>query len=107
MMICDKCDPESIPTRRTMNRKHVVSAIKKTEGRIFTVKFIKRSTGEERVMKCRYGVARDLKGVGPAYSAEEHKLITVYDIEKEGYRAIPIESISYVKIDGVEHTVKG
>lgn len=62
-------------------------------GKFFTVRFIKRTTGEERVMNCRLGVTKHLRGGSKAYSDEEHRLVTVFDIKSEGYRCIPLESI--------------
>lgn len=63
------------------------------------VQFIKRSTGELRHMKCRYGVPSP-KGGEPAYSFKEKKLICVYDVDKNEYRSIPIEGAVRIKING-------
>lgn len=62
-------------------------------GKIFTVRFTKRSTGEDRVMNCRLGVKKHLKGGSKAYDDREHRLITVYDLKSEGYRCIPLEGV--------------
>jgi hypothetical protein len=62
-------------------------------GKFFTVKFLKRSTGEERVMNCRLNVQKHLRGGDKAFNDEEHRLLTVYDVKAEGYRCIPLESL--------------
>ena len=62
-------------------------------GKFFTVKFIKRTTGEERVMNCRLGVTKHLKGGNKAYNDAEHRLLTVFDMKSQGYRCIPLESL--------------
>ena len=68
------------------------------QGHFFTVKFYKRSTGELRTMNCRMGVTRHLKGGSKAYDASAHQLITVYDIQKKGYRSIALEGV--VSVNG-------
>ena len=68
-------------------------------GKFFSVRFIKRTTGEPRFMNCRLGVKKHLKGGDKPYSDREHKLVTVYDLKAEGYRSIPLESV--FEINGV------
>jgi hypothetical protein len=95
---------------------------------IFTVVFIKRTTGEERTMTCRQGVKKYIKSSaikGPVpYDPSEHNLVWVFDLglfreqtnpemseeEKEEigqgcYRSINLEQIISIKIDGKEYTV--
>lgn len=84
-----------------MKVSQVVKFIKETEGKIFSIRFIKRSTGELRAMVCRTGVKKHLKGGESAYDPKEHDLIVVYDMQKNGYRSIPKEGIIEVLIDGV------
>lgn len=62
-------------------------------GKFFTVKFIKRSNGDERVMNCRLGVTKHLKGGAKAYDDSVHRLLTVFDVKSQGYRCIPLESL--------------
>jgi len=59
-----------------------------------TVKFIKKD-GSLRVMNCRLGVTKHLKGGCSTLNPD--KFITVYDLKSEGYRAIDKESILDVK----------
>ena len=75
-------------------------------GHFFTVRFIKRTTGEERVMRCRFGVTKALKGGEPAYDREAKALCCVYDIDKQAYRSIPWEGIREIKADGETLVVK-
>jgi hypothetical protein len=63
-------------------------------GKIFTVTFIKRTTGEARTMNCRMGVTKHLKGGSKPYNDKDHGLITVWDLQAKGYRCIPLESIT-------------
>lgn len=70
------------------------------DGHIFSVDFIKRTTGEQRHMLCRIGVKSHLKGGTKKFSDTEKNLLTVFDVQKNGYRSIPLENIIRVKING-------
>jgi hypothetical protein len=75
-------------------------------GKIAKVRFIKRTTGLERVMICRMGVHKGLSGdPNPRYDPADHGLVTVYDMQVGGYRNIPVDSILEVK-SGKEHYVQ-
>lgn len=71
-----------------------------TEGKIFSVVFTKRSNGETREMNCRKGVTKYLKGLGASYNPSEHNLLTVYDLDKEGYRCIPVDGVTKLTCKG-------
>ena len=79
--------------------------IDKVKGEFFTVTFLKRSTGEERIMNCRKNVKKYLAGGERSYEFEEKNLIPVFDVQKMGYRCIPIENILKIKADGEEYQV--
>ena len=80
----------------------VLSAIKNSDGKIFSVTFVKRTTGEIRAMTCRLGVTKHLKGGDKAYDPKDYDLVTVFDMQKQGYRSIPIDAILDLKIKGEE-----
>ena len=71
-----------------------------SDGKIFSVEFIKRTTGELRRMTCRIGVKKHLKGGEKAYSAAQKRLLTVFDMDAKGYRSIPLEGIQSVSVGG-------
>lgn len=87
----------------------VLKFIKETNGRFFSIKFEKRTTGEIREMLCRTGVTSHLVAVPSkeGLNFKKHNLIPVFDVKKEEYRSIPIEGITEIKIEGtwekVEH----
>jgi len=84
------------------------------EHHIFWVKFIKRSTGEERVMLCRRAVKKYVKGVelDRAQTDAEIGCLTVFDMDvaktlpederNKAYRRISLENILAVRMDGEE-----
>ncbi len=81
---------------RNMTSLQMVEGAK--NGRIFTVEFIKRTTGELRKMTCRRGVRKGVKGVGMSYDPLSKGLLTVYDVEKEAYRMINLRDLVSLKM---------
>lgn len=65
-----------------------------TNGKIVTVTFTKKD-GSIRVMNCRLGVTKHLKG-GES-TLNPNKYITVYDLQSKGYRAISKDQILDIK----------
>lgn len=65
-----------------------------TNGKIVTVTFTKKD-GSIRVMNCRLGVTKHLKG--GASTLDPEKYITVYDLQSQGYRAIAKDQILAIK----------
>lgn len=83
-----------------MTRNQAVERIYSSGGRIFSVEFIKRTTGETRVMICRLGVRSHLKGGAKAYEPSARDLIGVFDMQRNAYRSINVNGITRLKIDG-------
>ena len=82
-----------------------IALIEKSNGKMFSVEFVKRTTGEHRKMVARLGVKKHLAGGDAAYSFTERGLVSVYDVQKKGYRTIPTESISTLTIGGSTYTI--
>lgn len=81
------------------------AVIEGTNGKFFTVEFVKRTTGERRVMTARTGVTKHLKGGVRKYDPAMKGLIGVYDVQSNGYRSIPIDNIVRVTFGGETVTV--
>jgi hypothetical protein len=77
--------------------------LKAAGNEFFTAVFIKRSTGEKRVMNCRLHVKAHLKGGEQPYNAEDHGLLTVFDNAKKDYRNIALESLLSATINHVRY----
>lgn len=84
-----------VPATNRANLKALVQ-----DGQIFAVEFIKRTDGSLRRMVCRLGVKKHLKGGGVAYDTKAHNLLTVFDMEKGGYRSIPVEAVQRLTVHG-------
>lgn len=63
-----------------------------TNGRFFSVSFIKKD-GSERRMVARLGVKKNIKGVGLKFNPSDHNLMVVYDVYKRAYRMINLSTI--------------
>ena len=75
-----------------------------TNGKFFSAVFIKKN-GEKRLMTCRTNVRKYLKGVGLKFKPQDIGLMTVFDIQKGGYRFINLKTLERLKIKGVEYEV--
>jgi len=84
-------------------KKHLWEILQNTNGKIFRVTFTKRSTGETRILVGRLGVTSALKGGTMSYNPTDKGLMTVYDVQKKGYRMIPIEGLQEVRFQGVTY----
>ena len=90
----------------TISRKQAVRMINSIkDGSIFTVEFIKRTTGERRIMNCRKGVTKHLTGGELAFDPKKKALIGVFDMQKRQYRFISTESILTLNADGEQYKV--
>ena len=91
----------------TITMKEAADMLTASDGRIVSVVFVKRTTGETRSMVCRTGVKKHLKGGDAAYSFSANALLSVWDMGVKGYHSIPLDGIVSLKSGGVEYTVKG
>jgi hypothetical protein len=73
---------------------------------IFTVVFIKRSTGELRKMNCRKGVTKYLTGGEIKYNPKDKNLIVVFDMQKKAYRMIALENIRTINMNNSQYEVR-
>jgi len=90
----------------TVTREQAARMVEGYNGsRIFTVTFVKRTNGEIRVMNCRKGVTKHLQGGEAKYSFRDKGLVSVFDMQKQAYRVIALESITAVSFNGVQYKV--
>ena len=89
-----------ITTKKDM--AEIIDSIK--NGQIFTAIFIKKN-GDIRIMNCRKGVAKHVKGGSLAFNPEEKGLIGVYDLQSKGYRFINRKTLQGIKYQGIKYSV--
>lgn len=100
----------------TLTREQLQELVKNIpfdESSVFTVEFVKRTTGELRVMNCRRGVKKHLTGrpnssgtLGLGYNAKSKNLLPVFDMQKREYRMINCETIRCLKYKGIVYNVE-
>jgi hypothetical protein len=73
-------------------------------GRFFTVEFVKRTTGELRVMTCRLGVSKGVTGKGMAFDPASRELLTVWDVKAQGHRMVNLRDLRSLTMDGERFT---
>ena len=66
--------------------------IKASGGKIFTARNIKKD-GTERALNCRLNVTKGVKGVGMRYNPDDYNLITVFDMKKQEFRTLNLETV--------------
>lgn len=90
-------DPEPI----TMDRDSLLSLVR--DGKIFSVTFTKRTTGESRTMQARLGVTRHLSGGQKPYRDRSKNLLTVWSMDADGFRSVPVDTIRALTVRGTRY----
>lgn len=75
------------------------------DGKIFSVKFVKRTDGTVRDMVCRLGVQKGVKGVGHSFDPKAKRLLCVYEMPKDQFRMINLTDLLAAKVEGQEYEV--
>lgn len=70
--------------------------VSRTAGRFFTVCFIKRTDGSERVMHCRTGVT-PLPGPSIIEVTRSKNLLSLWDVRIRQFRYVPLEGILWLR----------
>lgn len=90
----------------TLSRGVVTNILKAQNGKLFSVTFTARGTGEERTIVGRTGVRKDVNGHGMRYSPADRNAITIWDNgnvpnakgeKSEGHKTVRLDTISEVR----------
>jgi len=90
----------------TINRDAVHTFIRNLNGKFFTVEFVKRSTGEVRIMRATTNYESKTVGGLMKYDANAKSLIPVWDMDKKAFRSIPTDAVLRIKALGNTYEVK-
>jgi len=93
--------------RIIISKREAINLIQKTSGYIFKAVFRKRSNGVLRRMICRLGVRKYITGKGMNYNPKDYKLLTVFDMIKQKYRMISLDSLMLLIINKQKYLIKG
>lgn len=69
-------------------------------GKFFTIEFIKRTTGELRVMRATTNYKSYLAGGQPKYDFIEKNTLPVLDLEKQSIRSISLDAVLVIRALG-------
>lgn len=105
----NKLLPEDGSEPEVISKEDAYNKIMNAKSDFFTVEFFKKD-GTLRVMNCRRGIKKHLKGGQLAYDPVAKGLIPVYDMKisngPEGYRMINKDTIVALKIGGKTYKVE-
>ena len=88
----------------TITTTEAVQKMGETNGTVFGVEFIKRSTGEVRNGSYRTGVRKGVTGEGRKFDPAEKGLFGVFDMNN-GFRFISLEGLLSITVGGVRFAV--
>jgi len=89
-----------------MDPKDVEKILDASRGKIVSVTFIKRTTGEERTLVGRIGKNYKPTGTDPLggkAARRKRNLFTIYDMQKGGFRMVSMDSVLSIKAAGKRH----
>jgi hypothetical protein len=69
-------------------------------GHIFKAAFIKKTNNELRIMIFRFGVKKYVKGTGLKFDPLSKGLLPVFDMEKNEYRMLNLNSLMTIQYQG-------
>ena len=84
---------------KVINKIQASVMIEKSNGKFFSVEFIKKN-GERRRMLARKGVKKYATGRGSRYNPIEKTLSCVFDVQKEQYRMVNLNTIRELVMNG-------
>jgi hypothetical protein len=89
---------------KKITKEQAIKVINSLKNDIFTVEFVKKN-GDLRSMNCRLGVTKHLKGGEQAYEPSDYDLVCVFDMKKQAYRSINLNTLKTIKIKGEQYAV--
>lgn len=94
------------PKNPRINEAEIASFLRHpSNAKEFTVEFMKRSTLEVRVMRATTEYEQHLKGGKLNYDTVEKGLLPVWDLDKEAFRSIPLDSVIIIKVRGKTYSI--
>ena len=90
---------------KKVSKNQAKELINSSKGKIFSVSFTKKN-GETREMICRKGVKKHLKGGELMFDPNEKGLAVVFDMKKNAYRMININTLQKLIINKIIYKIK-
>jgi hypothetical protein len=89
---------------KILNKLEAYAKIVTSKGKIFTAEFVKKD-GTLRRMNCRLGVKKGITGKGLKFVPMEKLLLPVFDMQKDEYRMINLDTVYALTISKVRFMV--
>ena len=91
---------------KTITTDRAKELIRETNGKIFSSTFVKKN-GEHRLMTARLKVTKGLKenAKPQPYEPSKYNLLCVYDMTKQGYRMININTLLTLTINKTNYKI--
>ena len=88
-----------------VHRTKLSNLINRNRNRIFSCVFVKKD-GSFRTMNCRTGVKKGVKGTGKSISSPSNSYLTVFDMIKDQFRVVNLETVLMINIGGKQYYVE-
>jgi len=89
--------------KKAIHRVNVVNQLRASNGRVFTVTFIKKD-GSLREMNCRLGVKKGVKFTGKSVGLDV-PVMRVFDMQVGGFRSINLDTLRTITMNGESFVV--
>ena len=90
--------------KKVITELQAQSLMEASGGHIFTAIFTKNN-GKLRRMNCRRGVKKGVKGVGLKYNPPEKRLLTVFDMQSNGFRMVNLKTLEALHINKEKYLI--
>ena len=90
---------------KTIDRSKLEGFILNSKGKIFKCVFVKKD-GTIRRMVCRLGVTKGVKGTGKPISNVSNSYMTVFDMQKDQFRVINLNTLINLQVGGIAYNVR-
>ncbi len=89
---------------KKLNKLEAYVKILDTKGKIFTAEFVKKDNSK-RKMNCRLGVTKGVNGKGMSYKPLQRLLIPVFDMQKNEFRMINLNTMYSLKVNRKKYAI--
>jgi len=90
---------------KTITPSKAKEMMEKSNGKIFTVCFIKKTDGKYREMNARIGVSVGVNGTGRNFKPGDYDLLGVYDMQKHAHRMVNLRQVVVLRMEDKEYRV--
>mgnify|MGYP003640194130 FL=1 len=85
-------------SKQPLKKEYYRNLITESKGKIFSIEFIKKD-GTKRKMNARISVKKGVNGKGLKYDPFEKGYLIAYDMAKDGFRTINLETITKISLN--------